>query len=199
MYKKIILGFVLSGLSLGLFLINQNIARAADCATEFGNQGYSCMEASSGRNCKVGYCPGTANNIQCCQPGLGILPEASGPIMKYPDGTTNCPSGYTAEQCGLYTVNDFIALAINVSKWIFGIVGSLALIMFIYGGFMFLISAGSADTVGKAKKIIIAAAIGLVIVFSSYLIIQFVLKSMGLNWDGTIKVPEKAPIARALN
>ena len=55
--------------------------------------------------------------------------------------------------------------------------------MFIYGGFMFLISAGSADSVGKAKQIITAAVIGLIIVFSSYLIIKFTLDSMGVNWS----------------
>ena len=104
-------------------------------------------------------------------------------------GSNCCPAGYTGNNCGDYGVNDFIVLAIKVSSWVLGIVGSLALIMFIYGGFMFLISAGSAEAVGKAKKIITAAVIGLVIVFASYLIIQFVLKSLGLNWNGQIAIP----------
>jgi hypothetical protein len=129
--------------------------------------------------------------------GAGILPDASGNITYYKDAngniiSSNCPSG-NKNECGLYAVNDFVALAINVSKWILGIVGSLSLIMFIYGGFMFLISAGSADAIGKAKKIIIAAVIGLAIVFSSYLIIKFVLGSMGLNWEGKIEKPIEKP------
>ncbi len=90
-------------------------------------------------------------------------------------------SGYAQ---GNYGVNDFLILAIRVSKIVLGLVGSLSLVMFIYGGFMFLISAGSADAVGKAKKIIVAAVIGLVIVFSSFLIVKFVLSSMGLTWNG---------------
>lgn len=109
--------------------------------------------------------------------GAGIIPE-SGP----------CPSGYSGN-CGNYGVDDFLVLAINISKWILGIVGSLALLMFIYGGLMFLISAGSADKIGQAKKIIIAAVVGLVIVFSSYLIIQFVMSSMGLGWSGSVSTP----------
>jgi hypothetical protein len=90
---------------------------------------------------------------------------------------------------GTYGVNDFIILAIRASRMLLGIVGSLTLVMFIYGGVMFLISAGSAEAVGKAKKIIVAAVVGLIIVFSSYLIIQFVLKAMGLNWNGAVAQP----------
>jgi amino acid transporter len=89
-------------------------------------------------------------------------------------------------QNGSYSLNDMMLIVIRVSRWVLGIVGSLSLIMFIYGGFTFLISAGSSEKVGQAQKIIIAAVIGLVIVFSSFLIIQFVLKSLGLNWDGTV-------------
>lgn len=85
---------------------------------------------------------------------------------------------------GDYTLNDILLIAIGASRWILGIVGSLALLMFIYGGFTFLISAGSSDKIGQAKKILVAAVIGLIIVFSSYLIIQFVLSSLGLNWKG---------------
>jgi len=112
----------------------------------------------------------------------GMVPEASGDA---------CAAG-TATVCGNYEVNDFIVLAVKISNWILRIVGSLSLIMFIYGGLMFLISAGSSDAVGKAKKIIVAAVVGLIIVFSSYLIIKFVLQSMGLNWQGTIEKPTTA-------
>jgi len=110
----------------------------------------------------------------------GILPKATG---------AGCEVG-DANYCGNYRLDDFISLAINVSKWILGIVGSLSLVMFIYGGFTFLISAGSAEKVAQANKIILAAVIGLVIVFSSYLIIQFALKSIGLSWSGQVEKPE---------
>jgi phosphotransferase system glucose/maltose/N-acetylglucosamine-specific IIC component len=77
-------------------------------------------------------------------------------------------------------------LAVNIARWILGIVGSLSLVMFIYGGFMFLISGGSSESVQKAKKIILAAVIGLIIVFCSWLIIRFVLKTLNpnINWTG---------------
>jgi len=94
-------------------------------------------------------------------------------------------SGGTPYSEGDYTLDDILGIAIGASRWILGIVGSLALIMFIYGGFMFLISAGSSEKISQARKIIVAAVIGLLIVFASYLIIKFVLQSLGLNWNGT--------------
>ncbi|MGE5425497.1 MAG: hypothetical protein ACM3PZ_00170 [Bacillota bacterium] len=87
---------------------------------------------------------------------------------------------------GTYDVNDAVIFVIRASRWVLGLVGSLALLMFVYGGLLFLISGGSSDQVGKAKKVIIAAVIGLAIVFASYLIIQYVLSILGISWDGKI-------------
>ena len=103
-----------------------------------------------------------------------ILPQPSGPCDV---------SGYEGN-CGNYQIDDFLVLAVNISRWILGIVGSLALAMFIYGGVMFMISSGSSESVGKAKNIITAAVIGLLIVFASFMIIKTVLLSMGINWNG---------------
>lgn len=94
-----------------------------------------------------------------------------------------CNSKY---DCGNYDVNDMLMLAITAANWILGIVGSLTLLMFIYGGFLFLVSSGSSEQITKAKGVLIAAVIGLAIVFSSYLIIKFVLSSVGIEWDGNV-------------
>jgi len=88
------------------------------------------------------------------------------------------------EECrksGSCSLNDFVRLFANVSQWILGIVGSLALLMFIYGGLMFIISSGNSEKVTKAKEIIIGAVIGLVIVFTSYMIIQFTIDALGIE------------------
>lgn len=92
-------------------------------------------------------------------------------------------------QDGSYGLNDFIRLALRVSQIILGIVGTLTLMMFVYGGFTLLISAGSSEKIDKAKNIMVAAVIGLAIVFSSYLLIRAVMNSLGLNWDGSTKKP----------
>lgn len=93
----------------------------------------------------------------------------------------------TKYETGSYDANDILNIVINVTKIILGIVGSLTLLMFIYGGFSFLISAGSSEKVSKAKGILTAAVIGLIIVFSSYIIIKFVLATLGRDdFDGNL-------------
>ncbi|MBN2884437.1 hypothetical protein JXE04_00750 [Patescibacteria group bacterium] len=109
------------------------------------------------------------------------------------DTTANRPPQCVNKyDCGNYDVNDMVMIAVTAAKWILGIVGSLTLLMFIYGGFLFLVSSGSSEQITKAKNVLIAAVIGLVIVFSSYLIIKFVLSSIGIEWNGN-----KTPISQA--
>lgn len=53
-----------------------------------------------------------------------------------------------------------------------GIIGGLTLLMFIWGGFQWLISAGNAERVESGTQTMLWAAIGVVIVFSSYFIVS---------------------------
>ncbi len=65
-----------------------------------------------------------------------------------------------------------IGLAI---KGAMSILGSLALATFIYGGFVWMLSAGNPEKVTKGRNILVWAFIGLVVIFSSYAIINFIL------------------------
>lgn len=81
-------------------------------------------------------------------------------------------------KCGTCTLNDFVRLGVNVANWILGIVGSLALLFFIYGGLTMIISGGKSEAVQKAKTILTNAIIGLIIVFTSWVIINFVYTTL---------------------
>jgi amino acid transporter len=110
--------------------------------------------------------------------------QTTTPLLIKPNGpTSNCPENYQGN-CGNYELDDFARLAINASRIVMGLVGTLSLLMFVYGGLLFLISAGGSEKIQQATKIITAAVIGLVIVFASFLIIKFVLSSMGKSWNG---------------
>ena len=63
----------------------------------------------------------------------------------------------------------------RIIKAILGIVGSLALVMFIYGGFNWMTAAGNAEKVEKGKQILLWATIGLIVIFTSYALVRFVL------------------------
>ena len=62
---------------------------------------------------------------------------------------------------------------------ILGIVGSLALIMFIYGGIVWMTAAGNEQSVTKGKNILTWATLGLVVIFFSYAIVTFVIQTIG--------------------
>lgn len=110
----------------------------------------------------------------------------SSPLLVRANTTTLVPQG-SAYDTGNYQLNDLVQVGVNVTQIILGIVGSLALLMFVYGGLVMLISAGNSEKVTQAKNILVASAIGLAIVFASYIIIQFVMGALGVNWDGGIK------------
>lgn len=59
-----------------------------------------------------------------------------------------------------------------------GLTGSIALVMFIYGGFMWLTSQGNAEKIEKGKQILIWATIGLVIIFFAYTIVNAVISGI---------------------
>jgi len=74
------------------------------------------------------------------------------------------------------SINSLIGTVIRA---ILGVVGSLALLMFVFGGLAWLTSGGNEKRVAAGKDTIIWAAIGLVIVFFSYVIVKFVLEAVG--------------------
>jgi len=88
---------------------------------------------------------------------------------------TTCPKGEVCLTNPLgkdVTPAQFIGKVIN---GVLGVVGSLALVMFIYGGLTWMTSAGGAEKVKKGKDILIWAVIGLVIIFSAYALVNFVI------------------------
>jgi hypothetical protein len=66
----------------------------------------------------------------------------------------------------------------NIVKTALGIVGSLALVMFIYGGFVWMLAAGNEQAVEKGKNVLVWAAVGLVVIFASYSLVNFVINAI---------------------
>lgn len=82
---------------------------------------------------------------------------------------------------GTYTglgTKDLREGVMNVVNVLMGFLGIVAIIIILYGGFVWLTSAGNEEKVGQAKKIITAGIIGLVIIFISYAIATFVINSL---------------------
>lgn len=62
----------------------------------------------------------------------------------------------------------------RIIKAALGLSGSLALAMFVYGGFLYLTAAGS-ERVKDAKKTLTNAVIGLAIIFGSFIVVNQVI------------------------
>jgi hypothetical protein len=73
------------------------------------------------------------------------------------------------------SLNNLIA---RIIRTILSFLGVIFIILTIYAGLMWMTSAGNEDKIGTAKKIMIAAVIGLVIVMSAYAITAFVIYNL---------------------
>lgn len=74
-----------------------------------------------------------------------------------------------------YGLGAFVQLGVNVMKFIWGIAGSLALVMFVWGGFQWLTAAGEESKVKSGWATLINAGIGMIIVFGSWVAINTVV------------------------
>ncbi len=63
----------------------------------------------------------------------------------------------------LGSVGDLPTLIKNIADFVFKLAGFLAIVMFVLAGILFLTSAGNEEQIGKAKKALLYAAVGLAI------------------------------------
>lgn len=66
----------------------------------------------------------------------------------------------------------------TVIKAVMGIVGSIALAMFIYGGLLWLTSGGNPDKIKKGKDVLMWAVIGMIVIFVSYNFVSFIITAV---------------------
>ncbi|MBI4433442.1 hypothetical protein HY632_01595 [Candidatus Uhrbacteria bacterium] len=94
-----------------------------------------------------------------------------------------CPSGSPSGASGAVLENplpssDIPTIVGTVMKAGFGILGSLALLMFTYGGFLWLTSGGSPEMIKKGRNTMVWAAMGIGVVFAAYTIVDFLITSI---------------------
>ncbi len=75
-------------------------------------------------------------------------------------------------------ISTIVGKAINFAM---GIMGSLALLVFVYGGFKWLTAAGNSDKVQEGTEAMTWAAIGIFIIFGSYAILNLIFKGIGVQ------------------
>lgn len=84
---------------------------------------------------------------------------------------------------GTESLPQVISGIINV---ILSTLGVIAVLIILWGGFLWMTAAGEPDKVEKAKKLIISGIIGLVIIFAAYAIASFVLGAVQSSTGSTL-------------
>ena len=70
------------------------------------------------------------------------------------------------------------SMAETVIKMALGLLAVIFLVLMVYAGYLWMMARGNEDDVKKAKDIIIAAIIGLIIIVAAYSITYFVFNSL---------------------
>lgn len=78
-------------------------------------------------------------------------------------------------------INDFIQLLVNYGTMAIGGIAGFAFVFFVYGGFVWIFSFGNSEKVQHGQQILVAAVVGMVIVFSAYILVGFLLEVLGVK------------------
>lgn len=98
--------------------------------------------------------------------------------------TGSSTSSSTTKAAGTVTLpnpiscNDATCLISQIVRYILGIIAVIATLMFVWGGVMMLTSGGNADQVKRAKETLTWAAIGVIVIMLSWVIIKAVLQAL---------------------
>lgn len=94
--------------------------------------------------------------------------------------------GLTAEDVGVTAIGSEIKLgagdvrqtAARIINVALGFLGIVAVIIVLIGGFKYMVSSGSEEKTGDAKKLIVSGIIGLAIILSAWAITSFVISRL---------------------
>ncbi|MDO8499294.1 MAG: hypothetical protein Q7S66_01390 [bacterium] len=76
---------------------------------------------------------------------------------------------------------DIRLIIARVIRVALGLVGIVMVVMIIFSGYLWMTAGGNDEQIGRAKKIIINAVIGLAIILSAYAIVFFVMRMLGVG------------------
>lgn len=93
------------------------------------------------------------------------------------------------------TSGDGLTEIMNAINWAIGIAGVVCAVFIVVGGFGYMTSAGDPAKLQKAKKTIVYAVIGLIIVALSFTITNFVIKNLANAKGKTSALPESTLLA----
>jgi hypothetical protein len=101
-----------------------------------------------------------------------VLADTPTPTTPQTQASTTCPSGRLCLSNPLQQKNLTVPSLIGtIIKAALGIIGSITLLMLVWGGFLWLTSAGNDERIQQGTQTMLWAVIGLAVVFSSYFLL----------------------------
>jgi hypothetical protein len=79
---------------------------------------------------------------------------------------------------------DLRSIIIDIVNIFMGFLGIIAVLVILYGGYVYMTSAGNPEKIEKAKKILINGAVGLAIIFASWGIVALIFRLFGIGIGG---------------
>ncbi|MEK7623847.1 MAG: pilin [Patescibacteria group bacterium] len=79
------------------------------------------------------------------------------------------------------SINDFVELLVKRGQGTIAWLGLVGFLFFIYGGIVIILSFGSPEKVQKGKDILLYAVLGIVIALGAYILVGFILESLGVS------------------
>lgn len=105
-------------------------------------------------------------------------------IPSYAQAPNPTPGDDTVSLGNPINTTDIRVLAGRGIATALGILGSLALAAFVFGGFLWLTSAGNQDRIKKGTQTMIWAAAGVFLVLASYAILNAIVTGIGATGGG---------------
>ena len=115
---------------------------------------------------------------------LSIFGLTMVPAVTHADGSTSVCDTQVPQEikdangCGGGSAPDFANVICEIIKVVVGIMGAVAAIFVVVGGFQFMTSAGDAGKVAKARQTILYSLIGLIVCVLAFAIVNFVITNI---------------------
>jgi len=158
------------------------------CADTFGWEATRITSECTG---DVALCPGTTARARCCRGAGATETTPPGTEPTRPSNTQGLKGASTAAtlsqssgNCTFNGVHDpFCGKSIaeiigNAVRFLLGAAGALFLAMFVYGGAVWL-TAGASDRHEEARKTLLNATAGILIIIASYTIVSLLVRFAG--------------------
>ena len=101
-----------------------------------------------------------------------IYPAAVGVVLFLPLVALASAPVITVNETACADAECIVNLLQTIITWVLAIAGSLAMLMLIYGGIRYILSTGDEKRLEGAKKTILWAIIGIIVITASYLLVS---------------------------